>query len=177
MTVAEYFRSSFRQGTQISRFNIIAASLIGASGHFMLFFVYKYLLHNDWENLPVRLVGVALCIGVLFKLKNPDFLGRYFVYYWHLMLIYVLAFIITLFLLKNNVEEPWLNWEIFMIFVLMSFVPNFMMFLFDLVVGVVMAFVVFWLLPSTVGLNPQMARTLRAEPSALRISIRFLSRR
>ncbi|MBM3162666.1 MAG: hybrid sensor histidine kinase/response regulator [Chlorobi bacterium] len=155
MTLVQYIRSSFRQGTQISRFNIIAASLIGATGHFMLFFVYKYLLHNKWENLPVRLVGVALCIGVLFKLKNPDFLGKYFVYYWHLMLIYVLPFIITLFLLKNNVEEPWLNWEIFMIFVLMSFVPNFMMFLFDLLVGVVMAFVVFWLLPPAIELSPQ----------------------
>lgn len=155
MNIVDLLRSSSRQGTQVSRFNIIAAAIIGASGHFMLFFVYKYLLHNDWENLPVRLVGVALCIGVLFRLKNPEFLGKYFVFYWHLMLIYVLPFIITLFLLKNNFQDPWLNWEIFMIFVLMSFVPNFVMFLFDLIVGVAMAFVAFLLLPPPVELAVQ----------------------
>ncbi len=155
MNIVDLLRSSSRQGTQVSRFNIIAAAIIGASGHFMLFFVYRYLLYNDWENLPVRLVGVALCIGVLFRLKNPEFLGKYFVFYWHLMLIYVLPFIITLFLLKNNFQDPWLNWEIFMIFVLMSFVPNFVMFLFDLIIGLVMAFVVFLLLPPPVELAVQ----------------------
>ena len=147
MNVIKILKSSFRQGTQISRFNLVAASLIGASGHFVLYFVYKYIFHNDWENLPVRLVGVAICIGSLLKIRNPDFLGKYFTYYWHTMLIYVLPFLITLFMLKNNFHDPWLNWEIFMIFVLMSFVPNFIVFLADLCIGVAAAYVAFLLIP------------------------------
>lgn len=147
MKLIKYLQTSFRQGTQISRFNLIAASLIGASGHFVLYFVYKYIFHNEWENLPIRLIGVTICIGALFKIRNPDFLGKYFALYWHTMLIYVLPFLITLYTLKNNCHEPWLNWEIFMIFVLMSFVPNFIIFLLDLCIGVAAAYIVFLLIP------------------------------
>lgn len=146
MGISKYIRTAFSNGTKISRFNIIYASLIGASSHFILFFVYKYIFKLHWENLPFRLVGVLLCIGSIYRLKNPDFLGKYFRYYWHLMLVYVLPFIITLFTLKNNFEEPWLYWEIFMVFVLISFVPDWLMFLIDLVAGIFAAIVVFLLL-------------------------------
>ena len=105
--------------------------------------------------MPVRLVGVALCIGVLFKVKYHNFLGKYFVFYWHTMLIYMLPFIITLFTFKNNFEEPWLTWEIFMVFVLLSFVPNFFMFLFDLSIGVAAAFIAFQFIPPYFTLEPQ----------------------
>ena len=154
MNVIHFLKSSIRQGTQISHFNINAGSLIGAIGHFGLYFVYKFIFHNRWENMPVRLVGVALCIGVLFRVRNPNFLGKYFVFYWHTMLIYMLPFIITLFTLKNNFDEPWLTWEVFMIFVLISFVPNFLMFLFDLGIGVAAAFIAFQFIPPFFALEP-----------------------
>lgn len=154
MKLVKHLETSFRQGTQISRFNLIAASVIGATGHFVLFFVYKYFFHSEWENLPVRLIGVTLCIGALFKLRYQDFLGKYFAYYWHTMLIYVLPFIITLFSLKNNFSEPWLYWEIFMVFVLISFVPNFTIFVIDLFIGLAAAVAVFFLLPPHTAFNP-----------------------
>jgi two-component system CAI-1 autoinducer sensor kinase/phosphatase CqsS len=153
MNVIKYLQDSFKKGTRISRFNLICASVIGASGHFLLYFVYKYLLYNDWENLPIRLIGVAICTGALLKLKNPNFLGKYFDFYWHTMLIYLLPFIITLFMLKNNMKEPWLNWEIFMIFVLMSFVPNFIIFVLDLFIGIFAACIVFLFLPPYIALD------------------------
>ena len=156
MNSINFIKSSLRQGTQISRFNLIAGSLIGATGHFVLYFVYTYIFHNKWENLPIRLVGVALCMAVLFKVKNPNFLQKYFGILWHTMLIYVLPFIITLFALKNNFAEPWPTWEIFMIFVLISFVPNFFMFMFDLCIGIALAFIAFLLIPPYYTLNPEL---------------------
>jgi len=155
MKVTNFIQSSFRQGTQISNFNLIVGSIIGASGHFVLYFVYKYIFHNKWENLSVRLIGVALCLAVLFKIKSPNFLQKNFAILWHTMLIYVLPFIITLFALKNNFEEPWLAWEVFMIFVLISFVPNFFMFMFDLCIGTAAAFIAFFLIPPYVTLDPK----------------------
>lgn len=143
MKIIERMQASFQEGTQISQFNMIAAAIIGGTGHFLLYFVYKYLFQHNWENLPFRLVAVVLSIGVLLRLRHPDFLGKYFLYFWHVMLIYMLPFIITLFALKNNFEQPWLYWEIFMIFVLMSFVPNMFMFLFDLLSGLAAAYAVF----------------------------------
>jgi len=105
--------------------------------------------------MPVRLVFVELCIGMLFKVKYQNFLVKYFVIYWHTMLIYILPFIITLFTFKNNFEEPSLTWEIIMIFVLISFVPNFIMFLFDLSIGVAAAFIAFQFIPPYFTLEPQ----------------------
>ncbi|RXK84659.1 hybrid sensor histidine kinase/response regulator [Chlorobaculum sp. 24CR] len=130
------------------------ASVIGALGHFSLFFVYNYFFHIQWESLPARLIGVILCIGTLYRLFKPDFLGRYFVWYWHVMLIYVLPFIITLFCLKNDFAEPWLYWELFMVFVLISFVPHWLIFFLDLVIGVSLAILVYLLTTPAATLMP-----------------------
>ncbi len=154
MKVLNFIQTSFRRGTQISRFNILAVAFLGAPVHFSLYFVFKYY-EQAWESLPLRLIAVALCLGGLFKLKNPDFLGKYFPVYWHAMLIFVLPFIITVFLLKNNFHELWLYWEIFMIFILISFVSNWLMFLIDFSIGIIAAVVFYLLTTPVIELDPQ----------------------
>ncbi|UZJ40504.1 response regulator [Prosthecochloris sp. SCSIO W1101] len=155
MNVAEFIRSSFSRGTQVSRFNIMAAAALGAPAHLSFYVAYKYVFQLPYDNLALRLVAVAFCLVGLFKLKNPDFLGKYFPVYWHSMLIFVLPFILTVMVLKNNFHEAWIYWEIFMIFVLISFVPNPLVFLFDLFLGVGAAIVFFFLTPPFVVLDPQ----------------------
>ncbi len=155
MKVIDFIQSSFSRGTQVSRFNIMAAAALGAPAHLSFFIAYKYIFQLPYDNLLLRLVAVVLCLAGLFKLKNPEFLGKYFPIYWHGMLIFVLPFILTVMVLKNNFHEAWLYWEIFMIFVLISFVPNLLMFLFDLFLGVVAAIVFFFLTPPFFALNPQ----------------------
>lgn len=155
MKVIDFIRSSFSRGTQVSRFNIVAAAALGAPAHLSFFIAYKYIFQLPYDNLALRLVAVILCLGGLFKLKNPDFLGKYFPLYWHSMLIFVLPFILTVMVLKNNFHEAWLYWEIFMIFVLISFVPNLLIFLFDLFIGVLAAVAFFYLTPPVVILDPQ----------------------
>ena len=155
MKVIDFIQSSFSRGTQVSRFNIIAAAALGAPAHLSFFIAYKYVFQLPYDNLALRLVAVVLCLVGLFKLRNPDFLGKYFPLYWHSMLVFVLPFILTVMVLKNNFHEAWLYWEIFMIFVLISFVPNLLMFLFDLFLGVIAAIAFFYLTPPVVVLDPQ----------------------
>lgn len=155
MKVIDFIQSSFSRGTQVSRFNIIAAAALGAPAHLSFFIAYKYIFQLPYDNLALRLVAVMLCLGGLFKLKDPDFLGKYFPLYWHSMLIFVLPFILTVMVLKNNFHEAWLYWEIFMIFVLISFVPNLLIFLFDLFLGVFAAIAFFYLTPPVIVLDPQ----------------------
>ncbi len=133
----------------------MAAAALGAPAHLSFYVAYKYIFQLPYDNLALRLVAVALCLVGLFKLKNPDFLGKYFPIYWHSMLIFVLPFILTVMVLKNNFHEAWIYWEIFMIFVLISFVPNPLVFLFDLFLGVGAAIVFFFLTPPFVVLDPQ----------------------
>ncbi|WP_294347010.1 hybrid sensor histidine kinase/response regulator [Prosthecochloris sp.] len=155
MKIAEFIRSSFNRGTQVSRFNIMAAAALGAPAHLSFYIAYKYIFQLPYDNFALRLIAVAFCLVGLFKLKNPDFLGKYFPVYWHSMLIFVLPFILTVMVLKNNFHEAWIYWEIFMIFVLISFVPNPLVFLFDLFIGVGAAIVFFFLTPPFIVLDPQ----------------------
>ena len=133
----------------------MAAAALGAPAHLSFYIAYKYIFQLPYDNLVLRLLAMALCLVGLFKLKNPDFLGKYFPFYWHSMLIFVLPFILTVMVLKNNFHEAWLYWEIFVIFVLIAFVPNLLIFLFDLFLGVIAAIVFFFLTPPVVVLDPQ----------------------
>ena len=153
--IPDFIHSSFQRGTQFSKFNLRAAAFLGAPTHLLFFIAYKYFFHMEYDSLVLRLIAVALCLGCLFKVKNPDFLGKYFPIYWHFTIIVVLPFILTLMVLKNNFHEAWLYWEIFMIFVTIAFVPNLLMFLFDLFIGVVAAIAFFYLTPPFVVLDPQ----------------------
>ncbi len=154
MTVVEYIKSSVREGTQVSRVNIYTLAGLGATAHFFFHFLFKYVFHLPYESFVLRFICVVLLTLVLFKLKYPGFLGNYFTAYWHGMLIFVLPFIFTVYLLKNDFHELWLYWEIFMIFILIAFVPNWLMFLFDLLVGVFFAILYYLITSPGVRLHP-----------------------
>ena len=154
MNIANYIKSSIREGTQVSRFNILTLAGLGATAHFFFHFLFKYAFQLPYESFFLRIICVFLLTLVLLKLRYPGFLREYFPIYWHIMLIFVLPFIFTVYLLKNNFHELWLYWEIFMIFVLISFVPNWLMFLFDLLVGVSAGIIYFVLTTPDIQLNP-----------------------
>ena len=111
MSMLSFIKTSFSRGTQVSRFNVMAAAALGAPAHLLFYVAYKYIFQLEYDSIILRLIAVALCLGVLFKLKNPDFLGRFFPVYWHTLLIFVLPFILTVMVLKNNFHEAWLYWE------------------------------------------------------------------
>ena len=154
MRVVNYIKSSFAEGTQISRFNVLTAVFLGAPAHFFFYFLFKYTFHLPYESFVLRMMAAIFCLFVLVKLKNPGFFGEYFPVYWHFMLIFVLPFIFTVYLLKNDFHELWLYWEIFMIFILIAYVPNWLTFLFDLLVGVFAAILFFVVTSPGVQLNP-----------------------
>ncbi len=155
MKIGKFIRDSFQKGTHYSRYNILAAAFLGAPAHISFYYLYKHVLHIEYDNLALRFTAVALCLVGLFKIRFPEFLGKYYAVYWHTMLIFVLPFIITVMLIKNNFNEAWLYYEVFVIFVLIAFVPNILIFLFDLFVGIGAAVVFSLLTPPTVVLDPQ----------------------
>lgn len=154
MKVLSYFRQCIKEGTQISTFNTFTAGLLGAPMHFVFYFTFKYFFHLPYENLALRLIATLLCVSVLLKKWYPASLQRYFPYYWHVAIIFVLPFIFTVNLIMNNFHELWLHWEIFMLFVLIAFVPNWLMFLIDLLIGVLGAVLFYFLSFPHVVLHP-----------------------
>ena len=155
MNLSGYIRKCFKEGTQISQFNVTWGAILAAPGHMLFYFLLKYGFHMPYENLGWRLTASALALFCLiFSRSTSAFAKKYFPVYWHFSLIFILPFIFTLFLLKNNFHELWLYWEIFMIFVLIAFVPNWLMFLFDLFAGVLAGIVVFMLTSPDIRLSP-----------------------
>ena len=154
-SLSRYIRKCIREGTQVSRFNVTWGALLAAPGHIFFYFLLKYGFDMPYENFFLRLTASLLALfSMIFVRIDTPFAKKYFPVYWHFSLIFILPFLFTLFLLKNDFHELWLYWEIFMIFVLIAFVPNWLMFLFDLFVGVAAGILFFVLTTPVIRLNP-----------------------
>jgi len=136
LKVISHLREFIKDGTVIARSNTLAVALFGTPAHFLFYFLFRYGFHLPYESLALRLIASLLCLSALFKSRLPASLQQYFPFYWHLSMIFVLPFVFTVNLIMNNFHELWLYWEIFMVFVLIMFVPHWVMFFFDLCIGV-----------------------------------------
>ena len=139
---------------EVPRSSIIAVGLLGAPAHFFFYFIFKYLYHLPYENVYLRMIAALLCLSVLLKSRVSKRLQRYFPIYWRAVMIFVLPFIFTVNLIMNNFHELWLYWEIFMVFVLMIFEQNWLMFLLDILIGVAGAVLFYLLSVPRVPLHP-----------------------
>ena len=157
MNIFRYIKKNVREGTQISQFNILIAAVLGAPAHFFFYFVFKYVFMLPYEGFVIRMMAAFFSLSVLVGLQLPEELKPYFKVYWHFVIIFTLPFIFTVYLLKNDFHELWLYWEIFMIFILIAYVPNWLMFLFDLLVGVFAAILFFIVTSPGVQLDPDFS--------------------
>jgi CheY-like chemotaxis protein/signal transduction histidine kinase len=132
-----HLRDFIKDGTVIARSNTIAVAIFGAPAHFLLYFLFRYGFNLPYESFALRLIASLLCLSALLKSRLPAALQPYFPFHWHLSMIFVLPFVFTVNLIMNNFHELWLYWEIFMVFVLIMFVPHWVMFFFDLCIGVI----------------------------------------
>jgi signal transduction histidine kinase/CheY-like chemotaxis protein len=145
---------------EVPRSSIIAVGMLGAPAHFFFYFIFKYGLHLPYENFALRMIATLLCLSVLFKTRVPDMLQKFFPIYWRIVMIFVLPFIFTVNLIMTDFHELWLYWEIFMVFVLMIFEQNWLMFLLDIIIGVLGAILFYLLSPTSIVLHPDFDITL-----------------
>ncbi len=142
---ATLLKKHLREGDEINSNNIFSAIFLGSVAHSMNYLFHKYFFGLN-ESLIVRSIAIFLCltVGVYFFL-SPKVQKNYFPFYWHLMLIVALPFAITYLTLINNFANLWLLWMIFMPMVLAIFVPSWLIYLIDLFLGLLTAFLVYYL--------------------------------
>jgi two-component system CAI-1 autoinducer sensor kinase/phosphatase CqsS len=155
-----HLREFIRDSTVIAPNNTKAVAIFGAPANMIFFFLFKYVYHLPYENLWLRLIGTLLCLSAAFWPRLPEKLQPYFPYYWHISMIFVLPFLFTVNLIMNQYHDLWLYWEIFMLFVLIMFVPHWLLFLFDLVVGVILAIIFCMLTAPNIQIYPDFDITL-----------------
>lgn len=150
-----FLKKSWKEGTQADRGNILTSVLIGAPSHLLLYFLYTYVIPLPYESLTLRLSLVFLCSSTGLYWYLPKRIREvYFPFYWHLMIIASLNFNATFLLLKNNFNEIYLYWEIFVTFLLTMYVPNWFIFLVDFLLAVSSAILLYVLTTPVIDLTP-----------------------
>jgi two-component system, CAI-1 autoinducer sensor kinase/phosphatase CqsS len=139
---------------EVPRSSIYAVAFLGAPAHFFFYFIYKYGFHLPYESLELRIIATVLCLSVLIKFRLSENLNRFFPIYWRIVIIFAAPFIFTVNLIMNNFHELWLYSEIFMVFVVMIFEQNWLMFLLDIVIGIAGAILFYLLSPDRIVLHP-----------------------
>ncbi|NBV07309.1 MAG: response regulator [Proteobacteria bacterium] len=141
----KFVEDSWKEGTQIDKYNISTAIFIGAPSHIFLYFLYTFLIPLPYESLFLRLIVATMCISTYFYkyLPKTPFISFFVSIHWHLMVMLSLNLSITYLLLKNNFNEIYLYWEIFAVFSSAIYIPNWLAFLVDLTLSIALAILLF----------------------------------
>jgi len=140
--VISYLRFAFTKGTFITKDNLRAAVLVGTVGHPLFAILHLYVFKMPWDTIPLKTGAGLVCLLLATKDHWSPFFKKFFSVYWHFMLIYNLPFLITLTALNNNMIKTWPMWELIMLYILIMYVPHWLVFLFDLAIGVGFAFLI-----------------------------------
>ncbi len=159
-TISNLIKKSFFEKTEITMHNVFAASVVGSSAHFFLYFIHKYLFGLE-ESIYMRIIAFCLCLSVAIypKISSPQ-IKIFFSYYWHFMLAVALPLTISYLTILNHFNDMWLWWMIFMPMALAIFVPNWLWYIIDLSVGILMACLLYYatdggpILVNNVGFEP-----------------------
>lgn len=97
---------------QHTRMKLQGMALLGSIGFPAFYLVWAHLIPQPYENLPLRLVGFALCFVLFLHEGVRPVLGRALAAYSYVGLIYCVPFFFTFMMLKNGVNAVWLGTEI-----------------------------------------------------------------
>jgi signal transduction histidine kinase len=127
-------------------------ALIAIVGFPLYFYIWHDLFPQPYENLPLRLVGSALFIPILFSNRWPAPAKKFLPYYWYATVFYSLPFFFTFMLLKNNGSSVWVESALIAAFV-MALLLDWLMLLLNFVIGIGVAFLAYWLTTGPMALS------------------------
>ncbi|HUN51066.1 MAG TPA: hypothetical protein VMU42_08110 [Candidatus Sulfotelmatobacter sp.] len=120
--VTDYVFEVVLDGVRQVEGNLAPVCICGAITFPLYWLVWRYLFPQPYENLPLRLVGTALCLFIAAKDWWPPALRRYLPAIWLGMLLYALPFFFTFMLLQNNTSDIWIMSTLSALFLLVLLV-------------------------------------------------------
>ncbi len=137
--IRQYLKNAFAKGTTINDYNLKALVFVGSLGHPLFAFMHLYIFKMPWDNFALKFSAGLVCLLLATKDYWPRRIKPLFPLYWHFMLIYNLPFLVGLTALNNNFIKTWFLWELIMLYILIMFVPHWLIFLIDLAIGTLLA--------------------------------------
>jgi two-component system CAI-1 autoinducer sensor kinase/phosphatase CqsS len=103
MNLQHLFKQDFREQTKINR--IAMLGWVALIGYPLYFLIWAYAFPQQYENLPLRIIGMVLAIPAIFarKLHKKPWFGAYQV----TAVTYALPFYFTFMLLMNAGSNVW----------------------------------------------------------------------
>lgn len=120
-----------------------AYGIFGLINFPIAYFILHDFLHQECENVGIRLVAALLCIPLAFHDYLPITLKRYLPLYWHIVLLYSLSFFGTYMLLQSNVSLGWLT-NISIALILMILLMDWLSLLIILFMGIIIGIVTYF---------------------------------
>ena len=111
---------SIKQRLYLFELRIFAISTVAVIGFPLYYVIWHDIFPQPYENLPLRLIGSALFLPLMFTKYWPQGLRRYLTPYWYLAMIYALPFFFIFMLLKNNGSTVWLLSTLIAIFLMIQ---------------------------------------------------------
>ncbi len=120
----------------------VGLGLIGVLGFPLYYFVWHDFFPQSYENLGLRLVGMALCLPILFAGYWPSRWRRFLPLYTYIVLLYALPFFFTYMLLMNQGATVWLLSALIAVFA-MALMLDWLNLIIHFVVGVCAAWLAY----------------------------------
>lgn len=121
---------------------LIGFSAIAVIAFPLYYWVWHDLFPQRYENLPLRMIGAALFVPLLFLRRWPAAMRRWLPLYWYGALLYGLPFFFTFMTLKNGGAEVWVESLLVAIFV-MVLLLDWLTLIFLAVLGTALAWVAY----------------------------------
>jgi CheY-like chemotaxis protein len=76
--------------------------IVGSIGYPLFYFIYIKVIHQPYENIPIRLIATIACFLMIWKDRWPEKLKPYYLVYSYWTLLYCLPFFHVFMTLKNH---------------------------------------------------------------------------
>ena len=149
--LAQVFAPALRNLQYVSR-RMRPFSIIAIVGFPLYYYIWNDLFPQPYENLPLRLVGSALFIPILFSDRWPSWAKKLMPYYWYATIFYSLPFFFTFMLLKNNGSNVWVESALIAAFV-MVLLLDWLMLMLNFLIGIALAYLAYWATTDAVSVN------------------------
>ena len=124
---------------KIAKYNMMTLGVVGLIGHPLYWAIWTYVFPQRYDSFAIRLSAALLCAVFLFYKNFSKRFEKYLPIFWFLCVSYALPFLFTVHLIRNNFSDIWLMCEVGMGFMIVIFMPDFLLMLLNILLGVILA--------------------------------------
>ena len=103
--LVNYVYDRINKNAEYSRYNIIVLGLIGMIGHPLYWVIWTYIFPQPYDSAIIRYSAAFICFLFLLNNHLSPKIKSFFPLYWFLGVSYVLPFLFTVHLIKNNFKS------------------------------------------------------------------------